>query len=704
MNGREVKVKMVKMRIDLIKLALSIQLTVLGLTLLKKMGMRVPVLSEIIVFVYLSLIPGLLVLKIFKVHTTLIKLIVLSVGISISTTTLSFALWNAFAMYLFDRPLSDIFLLIVLGSLLSLLMIFVALRDDRHLSITFEFRSIHLVLFIIPILILISKIGECYWLMFVTLVLISLIFLISIRRREIHPLTVWVTSLSLLLLTRAVFKETFNMWPGDYPGLSKAVVIAGKWDPYFQSTHNSLLFPTLLPALFSTLSGADVVIIIITIGCVYVSLIPLVLFAIYKEKFDSITAFLASFVFIFYPFIPQLATLRNCFAFLFASLLLLVLISREISSKNRAILGIVFTFSIITSHYGTAYIFLLVLITIFILSYVGAYMTKSPKKDNLVSPTFIALSFMMAFSWYVYTSGSANFYWGVNFAHHVLVNLQDFFSPEKSASMRAFLTPSFSLSFEVTKWLLFLLLLFITMGVVEMLYEYFKGRIDRDYVLLTLGFCSILIGITQMGMPRIFAFSLLLTSPLSVWGVDRMFKLVKVKGKTTAAFSLYLIILFSFTYGIVSNSLNTLEGKVVDMSLFGNFEEEILKGDNDEFKSFIYWSKYQLLDSVKEAEKWFFMHGDTGRPVYMSGLLGCNEFLFIPWLPEQYGGKIVSDLKEPQRIPISDVLKNDLKSGYVFIGLNETTTNYSLPIALSMSNKIYDSGGNVFYEVSGGRE
>jgi uncharacterized membrane protein len=554
MNGRQLTVKMVKMRIDLIKLALSIQLTVLGLTLLKKMGMCVPVLSEIIVFVYLSLIPGLLVLKIFKVHTTLIKLIVLSVGISISTTTLSFALWNAFAMYLFDRPLSDIFLLIVLGSLLSLLMIFVALRDDRHLSITFEFRSIHLVLFIIPILILISKIGECYWLMFVTLVLISLIFLISIRRREIHPLTVWVTSLSLLLLTRAVFKETFNMWPGDYPGLSKAVVIAGKWDPYFQSTHNSLLFPTLLPALFSTLSGADVVIIIITIGCVYASLIPLVLFAIYKEKFDSITAFLASFVFIFYPFIPQLATLRNCFAFFFVSLLLLVLISREISSKNRAILGIVFTFSIITSHYGTAYIFLLVLITIFILSYVGAYMTKSPKKDNL--------------------------------AHHVLVNLQDFFSPEKSASMRAFLTPSFSLSFEITKWLLFLLLLFITMGVVEMLYEYFKGRIDRDYVLLTLGFCSILIGITQMGMPRIFAFSLLLTSPLSVWGVDRMFKLVKVKGKTTVAFSLYLIILFSFTYGIVSNSLNTLEGKVVDMSLSGNFEEEILKGNNDEFKSY----------------------------------------------------------------------------------------------------------------------
>jgi len=403
---------------------------------------------------------------------------------------------------------------------------------------------------------------------------------------------------------------------------------------------------------------------------------------------------------------------RTGFAFLFVSLLLLIFLSKEIGLKSRRLLFIIFTFSLITSHYGTTYMFMLLLIQISIIHFYNKKFRNF--EGEFISPTSVALFFTMAFSWYMYTSGAQNFDWGVSFGHHILINLQDFFNPEKSAAMRAFITrsvtPSFSL--EATKWLLFILLIFIIIGAVKMLYLYLKNRVDARYATLTLAFCSVLTGITQMGMPRIFGFSLLLSAPLTIWGLAEVLKLMGIKEerKHLLAFSLYLFILFAFTYGIVANTVNAVTGEAKDMSLQGTFKEKILESDNLRFKRLIYWGWQP--DSTYKAVGWFFIHQYPNETLFVDSLVS-DSHLFTLHLPREYGGKIICNLTQPKVKSIENVLKSEIRNGYVFLAYHNLHDNFIYvadkkgnEIYYRTSNyrwifekmsKIYDSGGGAFY-------
>jgi len=81
---------------------------------------------------------------------------------------------------------------------------------------------------------------------------------------------------------------------------------------------------------------------------------------------------------------------------------------------------------------------------------------------------------------------------------------------------------------------------------------------------------------------------------------------IKEERKHLLAFSLYLFILFAFTYGIVANTVNAVTGEAKDMSLQGTFKEKILESDNLRFKRLIYW-EWQP-DSTYKAVGWFFIH------------------------------------------------------------------------------------------------
>jgi uncharacterized membrane protein len=703
-----------KVEIDITKLALSIQLIVLVLIMLDKMGIKVPVVREAACSIYFIFIPGLLILKILKVNASLEKVVLLSIGASISSITLLSALGNFILQPFFERPLSEVPLAILLSGFIFLLVLVARVRGNYHLNFLIDQSSAHVLSanLMLPVLMMLGRICGNDILIFILLTTISILPIVTLLRRideKYHPIFIFTISSSLMLFTS--FNESIALAFGAWKN-GEIVRIAGIWDPNFPLTHNSLIIPIIYNAAFSILSGADAVIVIMIFNAIIFSFIPVVLYSIYRKFLDSSSSLLAAYLYALYPFYPQLLDMNRCgFSFIFVALLLLLLVSDEISSKNKKLIGIIFAFSLIISHYGTAYLFMILLAPIYILELWKRKMVTL--REIFTTPTFIAFFFAMAFSWYLYTSGEQNFDWGVGFGKTLLINLRDFFSPEKSAAIKAFttsiVTPSFSL--ETTKWLLFALLLFILIGAIKVLYSFLKGSENDNYAILSLVFSSVLICLPMMGMPRIFGFSLMLSSPLSIKGLSEILRLIKVRRGQLLLFAVLLSTLALFTYGIIANSINVITGEAGDMSLYGTFKKSIQKSDNLEFKRFVYWG-YEPYPTVKSA-KWFLEHQSMKvGSVYVDSLLMDSSLLRLS-SPREYGKQIVTNLTQPSFMDIEALLEGGRKNGYLFLSYHNIvddfiyteksgnarfykTSDY-LDAFNSKNIKIYDNGAGEIY-------
>jgi len=708
-----------EIKIDLVKIALAIQLTIFGLIGLDIIGINFPILRGVIILAYLTylILPGMLILRILNVETSPLKTFLLSLGISLSAVTLMLTLANVVISFFVEKPLSKAPLTVSLSFLVLLLILLLFLRKRSpyfRLHYYLPNSPLYALIFLLPILTLCGKVAENNILIFIVLSVISFIPIIILLKgnERIYPLILWITALSISFL-HFTFEHRFNMRLADQsPNITEAVKLAGVWDPQYPSTHNSLLFPSILPAAFSILTNVNLALTMCILGSITISVIPVILYEVYRNFLSPKYAFLASCLYIFYPFFIQgpVFISRTSSAFFFTSLLLLLLTSDEIKLSGKSLLFIIFAFSLIASHYGTAYMFMFLLILISVLYFYEKKFRDS--EGEFISYTFIVLFITMALSWYMYTSGAQNFNWGVNFGNHIISNLKEFFSPEESAAMRAFVTrsvtPSFSL--EATKWLLFILLIFIIIGAVKLLYLYLKNRIDARYAILTLAFCCVLLGLTQMGMPRIFGFSLLLTAPLAMWGLSEILKLMSVKDerKHLLVFAAFLFVLFAFNYGIVANTINAVTGEARDMSLCGTFKEKILESDNVHFKRLIYWGWEP--DSTIKATAWFFIHQDPERRIYVDSLV-ADSHLFTLHLPREYGGKIVCNLTQPRTSGIEKVLKSGVRDGYVFLAYHNIHDNFIFVVdkkrneiyyktsdyqdIFGKMNMIYNSGGGV---------
>lgn len=679
----------VEVKVDIVKFVLVVQLTVLAFIWLSKMGIKVPMVREFVCSIYFAFVPGLLILKALKVDTSLMKILPLSIGLSISSITLLLALGNFVFKPFFEEPLSEVPVAILLSIFVFSLALLVRAKGYHHLKLVIDRRLLRasLASLLLPTLMTLGRLSQNDILVFGLLLAVSVLpiaVLIKKTDEKHHPMLVFAISLSLMFF--ASFDESIALAFGAWKS-GEIVRVAGMWDPKYPFNHNSLIVPLMYNAAFLMLSGADSVSGVIFFNAIVFSFIPVALYGVYRRFLNPSSSFLASCLYALYPFFPQLLDMnRNGFAFTFIALLLLLLVSDEVSPKTQEITSIIFAFSLIASHYGSAYLYMILLVPICLLS-----SWKRAIRKSFTTPTFIALFFVMAFSWYLYTSEEQNFDWGISFGKHVLLNLGDFFLPEKSAAMKALttnvVTPSFSL--EATKWLLFTLLIFIAVGVSKSLYLFFKGGEGYGYAILALSFSSVLLGLPLMGMPRIFGFSLMISSTLAVRGLSEILALMRIRRGHLMAFAVFTSVLALFTYGVIANSINAITGETRDMSLYGTFKESVLKGDNLDFKRLMYWG-YEPYSSVKSAH-WLLEHQSTEHwPIYVDSLLIDSSLLRLP-LPREYGGKVVTDLTQPALENLGYLLKGERKSGYLFLSYHNVVDDFIC---------VEEGGKAVFYRTS----
>ena len=118
-----------------LSLSLAILLATLGLIGLAGLGFDVPGLRQIIGFIFLTFVPGILILRILKIHNVgLIESLLYSVGLSVAFVMFS-GLFINFALPLvgISRPIS-VFPVATTLTIFTLILAAVAYRRDRGFS------------------------------------------------------------------------------------------------------------------------------------------------------------------------------------------------------------------------------------------------------------------------------------------------------------------------------------------------------------------------------------------------------------------------------------------------------------------------------------------------------------------------------------------------------------------------------------------
>lgn len=412
-----------------IKLVLSIQVSLWVIILLELNGINIPIISELIGFIYLTFIPGFLILRILKIHKLgNIKSVLYAVGLSIlSVMFVGFALNMVFSLFGIYNPISIFPLITVMSIFVVILCIFSYLRDkdfsDTQLIDTSTFLSpILLFLCIIPFL----AVFGTYFVNFynnnlISMLLISLIAVIVILvafdkiPKRLYPFTIWIIAISLLYDSSLI--STY-LWGWDIQNeyyLANTIFNNFYWDFTFGDAYNAMLSVIMLAPVYSIFINMDLVYVFKIIYILLFSLVPLGLYKVFKGQTNSKIAFLASFLFVssstFFMILP--AEAREMIAELFLILLLLLIFGKK--TNNSQVLFIIFGIGLVVSHYSSTYLFLFTIINVFIiliLFYLYKWFVNSNDENkffnfrklwnspmNIVTVTVIAI---FTYLWYKY--------------------------------------------------------------------------------------------------------------------------------------------------------------------------------------------------------------------------------------------------------------------------------------------------------------
>ena len=449
----------------------------------------IPYIRQIIGFLFLTLLPGLLILQILKLNKLgLTEKFVLSVGLSISFLMFFGLVINNSSLSLgYETPLVTSLLLISFNIAFVVLAI-VGYKVNKEpifslpdLNLTTSEKAFLIVPILFPAL--------CIFGMHVmntadnNIILMLMLFLIPIYvafvcffnqkfSKRLYPVVIFLISISLVLM--------FALRSNHIIGVDRHVAYY-----YFQTTFNNLhwsifghstldacLAISLLPTIYQSILNTNQEYLFKVLIPLIFSIVPLIIYILSKKYIGETYAFLTSFFFMSqHSFVSHSGGRTNIAVFFFA-LAMMVLFNEKIEPMKKRILFIVFMASCMVSHYSTTYIFFFVMVGTFI----GMEMlSKKYTVKKVISLTLMILFFAFIFFWYSQVTETA-FNAGVGFIENTLSNLNKFFVEEmRCGSTQSVLgegiwekgTPH-KIEFVLT-WLTFV---FIGIGVITLIRRY----------------------------------------------------------------------------------------------------------------------------------------------------------------------------------------------------------------------------------------
>ena len=363
-----------------LKVVLAIQLAVWGVIGLDVIGLQIPILRQLICFIYLTFIPGIIILRILKLHKLgNIETMLYTVGLSIATLMFTGLFMNTvYPFFGISEPISITPLIFTISVIVFVLCILSYVRDKDFSDPSFidigeVLSPPALFLCLIPFLSIFGTYFMNFYqnnilLMLLILVIVLIAVLIGFDKfipKNLYPLAVFVIAISLLFHAALI---SMYIWGWDIHielYLTNLVKMNGIWDSTMPCTYNAMLSIVMVAPIYSNISNMEITWVFKIIYPLLFSLIPLGLYRVFQKQTNDKIAFLSCFFFmsgyIFYTEILALA--RQQIAELFLVLLILLMVDKNMNKIKRSFLFIVFGISLTVSHYGLSYIYMFCLIS-----------------------------------------------------------------------------------------------------------------------------------------------------------------------------------------------------------------------------------------------------------------------------------------------------------------------------------------------------
>ena len=560
---------------------LAIQLVIAGLIIVPiTLGFDTPVLlRQVVGFVYLAFIPGVIILRILRLHNLgTVKTLVYSVGLSLAFSMFIGLFTNTLYPYIgIPEPLSTFLLTITITAAVVILCIIAYFRDrgfsnPTRLQVKGILSPPVLFLVLLPILSILgtSLVNYCQstTLLLLLIAIIALVpVMIAFNRfipSRLYPLA--VITIAIALLYHQSLISTYFIGTGDIHWeyyLSELVRGSSYWDATFPSACNAMLSIMMLPTIYSNLLNIEAVWVFKAIYPLFFSLVPLGLYQVYKEQTERKIAFLSVFFFMsFTTFFTEMVSLtRQQLAELFLILLLLVMLDKKMGMTKRAALAIIFGASLVVSHYGLSYIFILYILVAWIVlkgftlisskrgwyANPGSTETTSIKSTNtplgfsntIITGTFVGLFIVIALAWYMYIASSSAFYSIVYVGEHIYTGVYtEVFDPAARDPVILLALGLGALEINTLQRQIALVLQYITqffivIGVIQLitLIVRRKTKFEPEYITMVFGSTIIILMCillpyfaSSLNMTRLYHISLIFLAPVCVLGGLTVFR------------------------------------------------------------------------------------------------------------------------------------------------------------------------------------
>lgn len=568
-------------------LIFAIQISLLCLILLDSINIQIPIVRQIFSFLSLTFIPGVLILRILKLHNLgNAKTLLYSVGLSIASLMLIGLFMNTiYPIIGISKPISLFYLIITINLFIFLLCILCYVRDkdfsnENTLLITELLSPSTLFLCLIPFLsifgtFLLNQYGNntIQMLLLLVIAILPLISLIWINKK-FYPLVIFILSISLLLHTTLISPY---IWGADINlelTLAKYVVINSLWYPSINFDYNAMLSIVLLGPIYSIISNLSLIWCFKIIYPTLFSLVPVALYVVYNKVSNEKIAFLACIFFInvnaFYTTLPAVS--RQMIAGIFLALILLILIDEKINNHSKSILLVLFGFSLVVSHYGVAYVFLLIIgASILVLLFLKRFKTKLGIKIEYTNYNILNFAFPLFFlcltlAWFIYVSNYSIFQNGTILGYEIINSIQDILNPETSQGYY-YLTGGMSYYQSAERFLYLFGDVLIALGIFGLLFD---EKINPEFKVFSItSFLLLVIAIifpffaAAMNTDRIFNISLFFLSVFfvtgfltAVRGLNKIFKkILKSRSfKISIKNALYILTLFLIIFSIFNSA------------------------------------------------------------------------------------------------------------------------------------------------------
>ena len=543
----------------------------------------VPVAKQVIGFLYLTFIPGIVILKLLKLdELDGLETVLFSIGLSVAFLMLAGLLVNEFGFLLgISEPLSLMPLMTILNSFILVGGILAFLRSDGVKLWEAQTLGLHpLTLLLIgpPIL---SVVGAMYVnafgnnvILLFMIIAISLLFVIGVISKKLLPpklysLAILMIAISLLFHSSLVSSYLVG-FGSDIPFesfMAQATKNDARWssvlmysgDPGYGNL-NSMLSITILPTIYSSLLNMGATWVLKILYPLIFSFTALALYQLWQTSVGKKSAFIAAFLLMaqqtFYTELLGLA--RQMVAELFFVLLLLIVLNKKMKPVNKVMCFMIFSVALVTSHYALAEMFLFFIS----LTLISLVVLKRPSRN--ITASMVVFFFVVMFSWYIYTSGSAAFDSFLEFGNYVYSQLGEFFNP---ASRGQTVLRGLGLESPPTIWnaisraFAYFTQFLIVVGFVGLITRRVKTHLEREYFTLSLIAMAFLAAIilvpglaNTFNMTRFYHILLFFLAPLCVLGAEVLVKLVSKQEKELWVSILLLIVLvpyFLFQTGFI---------------------------------------------------------------------------------------------------------------------------------------------------------